>query len=240
MSIKAVLFDLDGTLLPMDLQVFVKGYFSALTKAMAERGFDAKRFSKALLAGVDAMMKNDGSDTNENVFWNVFELVYGEEARSREPLFNEFYEGDFQKLSSLCGMMEDAAEAVRAVKAMGLRVVLATNPVFPPIATESRIRWAGLEPSDFEFYTTYANSGFAKPNLGYYLEIAEKLGISPDECLMVGNDTDDDMIAEKIGMKVYLLPLYLINKSGKDISCYNYGNLKSLVAFIENNKDRTE
>ena len=142
MSIKAVLFDLDGTLLPMDLQVFVKGYFSALTKAMAERGFDAKRFSKALLAGVDAMMKNDGSDTNENVFWNVFELVYGEEARSREPLFNEFYEGDFQKLSSLCGMMEDAAEAVRAVKAMGLRVILATNPVFPPIATESRIRWA--------------------------------------------------------------------------------------------------
>ena len=64
MSIKAVLFDLDGTLLPMDLDVFIKGYFSALTKGMASRGFDAKRFSKALLSGVDAMMNNEGQDTN--------------------------------------------------------------------------------------------------------------------------------------------------------------------------------
>ena len=240
MSIKAVLFDLDGTLLPMDLQTFIKGYFSALTKAMAERGFEAKKFSKALLAGVDVMVNNDGSDTNENRFWNTFEAVYGEEARSREHLFNEFYEGDFQNLSALCGVMKEAAIAVKKIKDMGLRVVLATNPVFPPIATESRIRWAGLEPQDFEFYTTYANSGFAKPNLGYYREIAEKLGVAPEECLMVGNDTDDDMVAEKLGMQVYLMPEYLINKSGADISIYNYGSFKNLIAFVENNKDRME
>lgn len=237
MSIKAVLFDLDGTLLPMDLNVFIKGYFGALTKGMAARGFDAKRFSKALLAGVDAMMKNEGSDTNENMFWQTFEAVYGEEARSKEELFNEFYQGEFQSLSALCGTIPEAATAVRAIREMGIRVVLATNPVFPPIATESRIRWAGLEPSDFEFYTTYANSCFTKPRLGYYKEIAEKLGLDPSECLMVGNDTDDDMIAEKLGMGVYLIPEYLINKLDKNISQYNYGTLKNLVAFVENNKD---
>ena len=240
MSIKAVLFDLDGTLLPMDLDVFIKGYFSNLTKGMASRGFDAKRFSKALLAGVDAMMRNDGEDTNENLFWGTFEAVYGEEARSREPLFNEFYNNEFQNLSSLCGVIEDAAWAVRTIRDMGYRVVLATNPVFPPIATESRMKWAGLEPSDFELYTTYANSSYTKPNPKYYLEIADKLGISPSECLMVGNDTTDDMVAERVGMSVYLLPEYLINKSGEDISLYNYGNLKNLVAFVENLKLRTE
>lgn len=238
MSIKAVLFDLDGTLLPMDLDVFIKGYFGALTKGMASRGFDAKRFSKALLSGVDAMMNNEGQDTNENVFWQTFEAVYGEEARSREELFNEFYNGEFQSLSALCGVIPEAAEAVRAIRDMGLRVVLATNPVFPLIATESRIRWAGLEPSDFEFYTTYANSAYAKPRLGYYEEIAKRLGLDPTECLMVGNDTDDDMVAEKLGMKVYLLPKYLINKSDKDISQYNYGTLKTLIMFIENHKDK--
>ena len=240
MSIKAVLFDLDGTLLPMDLDLFIKGYFTSLTKGMASRGFDAKRFSRALLAGVDTMMKNDGGDTNENRFWKTFEAVYGEEVRSREPLFNEFYNNEFQNLSSLCGVIDEAAMAVRSIRDMGYRAVLATNPVFPPIATESRMRWAGLEPSDFEFYTTYVNSSYAKPNPKYYLEIAEKLGLDPSECLMVGNDTTDDMVAEKVGMSVYLLPEYLINKSGTDISVYNYGNLENLVAFMENLKLRTE
>ena len=240
MSIKAVLFDLDGTLLPMDLDVFIKGYFSSLTKGMAARGFDAKKFSRALLAGVDAMMKNDGGCTNEDLFWQTFEGVYGEEARSREPLFNDFYNNEFQTLSSLCGVIEDAARAVRTIRDMGYRVVLATNPVFPPIAIESRMRWAGLEPSDFELYTTYANSSYTKPNPKYYLEIAEKLGLDPSECLMVGNDTTDDMVAEKVGMSVYLLPKYLINKSGVDISIYNYGNLENLVTFMENSKSRME
>ncbi len=238
MSIKAVLFDLDGTLLPMDLDVFVKGYFSSLTKAMSERGFNQKRFAKALSVGVDAMLKNDGKGTNEDVFWQSFEAVYGEEARSREPLFNEFYNGDFQNLRSLCGKMDEAAETVRAIRNMGYRVVLATNPVFPPIATESRIRWAGLEPSDFEFCTTYVNASYAKPNPKYYLEIAKNLRLDPSECLMVGNDTDDDMIAEKVGMKVYLLPKYLINRRNVDISRYNYGSFSSLVAFAENMKQR--
>jgi HAD superfamily hydrolase (TIGR01549 family) len=186
------------------------------------------------------MMRNDGSDTNENIFWQSFEAAYGEQARSRESLFNDFYNNEFQNLSSLCGVIEDAAWAVRTIREMGYRTVLATNPVFPPIATESRMRWAGLEPSDFEFYTTYVNSSYAKPNPEYYLEIAEKLGLSPSECLMVGNDTTDDMVAETVGMSVYLLPEYLINKSGADISTYNYGNLKNLVAFIENLKLRME
>lgn len=240
MSIKAVLFDLDGTLLPMDLEQFIKGYFSSLTKGMAARGFDAKRFSRALLAGVDAMMKNDGRDTNENVFWQTFEAVYGEEVRSKEALFNDFYNGEFQALSSLCGVIEEAAHAVRAIRNMGYRVVLATNPVFPPIATESRIRWAGLLPSDFEFYTNYTNSSFAKPNTEYYLEIAKNMGLDPSECLMVGNDTEDDMVAENVGMSVYLLPEFLINRGNKDISSYNYGTLESLISFLENSKERTE
>ncbi len=236
MSIKAVLFDLDGTLLPMDLDIYIKGYFTALTKGMAQRGFNAKRFAKALSCGVEAMLKNNGDDTNENVFWASFEEDYGEEARSKEALFNDFYENEFQELKKLCGTLPEAVWAVRAIRDMGIRTVLATNPVFPPIATESRIRWAGLELEDFEFYTNYSNSSYAKPRLEYYEEILKKLELSPEECLMVGNDTDDDMVAEKLGMAVYLLPEYLINKSGVDISHYNYGNLKSLVAFVENKK----
>ena len=33
----------------------------------------------------------------------------------------------------------------------------------------------------------------------------QKLNVSPEECLMVGNDVSEDMIAETIGMKVFLI-----------------------------------
>ena len=35
MNIKAVLFDLDGTLLPMDQDIFVKSYFGLLAKKLS-------------------------------------------------------------------------------------------------------------------------------------------------------------------------------------------------------------
>ena len=111
--------------------------------------------------------------------------------------------------------------------------VLATNPIFPAIATEHRMRWAGLSPDDFVHYTTYENSRFCKPNLAYYTEITDRLGVSPEECLMVGNDVGDDMVTENLGMKVFLLTDCLINKENVDLSAYPHGGFAELSAFIE-------
>ena len=113
-----------------------------------------------------------------------------------------------------------------------MRIVLATNPLFPSIATESRMRWAGLAPDDFELYTTYENSSFCKPNPKYYEEILGKLGVSAEECLMVGNDVTEDMIAETLGMKVFLLTDCLINKENKDISAFVNGSFSELMEFL--------
>ena len=116
---------------------------------------------------------------------------------------------------------------------MGLRVALATNPIFPAVATESRIRWAGLEPEDFELRTTYENIGYCKPNPEYYREIAARLGVRPEECLMVGNDVTEDMVAESIGMQVFLLTDCLINKERKNIAKYPRGSFNQLMQFID-------
>ena len=64
-------------------------------------------------------------------------------------------------------------------------------------------------------------------------EIAKKLGLEPHECLMVGNDVRDDMIAETLGMKVFLLTDCLINIKNVDISKYPQGSFESLKEFIE-------
>ena len=149
--------------------------------------------------------------------------------------FIEFYEKDFQNAKSICGFNPNAAMAVHSVKEMGLRVALATNPIFPAVATESRIRWAGLEPEDFELYTTYENIGFCKPNPDYYREIAKRLGVQPEECLMVGNDVTEDMgAAQKAGMSVFLLTDCLINKERNDISAYPRGSFEQLMDFANN------
>ena len=78
MSIKAVLFDLDGTLLPMDQDVFVKAYFSGIAAKLAPFGYEPKALIDAIWAGTVKMIKNDGRITNEEAFWNCFISVYGE------------------------------------------------------------------------------------------------------------------------------------------------------------------
>lgn len=233
MSIKMVLFDLDGTLLPMDQDKFMRAYFSGLARKLAPLGYDADLLIKSIWGGSDAMVKNDGKMTNEDVFWVAFSAIYGKNARADEPHFYQYYVEDFDKVKDVCGYEPRAAEAVRAIKNMGFRIALATNPLFPSIATEKRISWCGLSHDEFELFTTYENSSHCKPNLDYYREVIGKLGVSPEECLMVGNDVGEDMVAEKLGMKVFLITRDLINKGGEDISRYPSGGFAELLEFVE-------
>ncbi len=232
MSIKAVLFDLDGTLLPMDFDVFLKGYFGGICEKISPLGYDPKELIAAIWKGTDAMIKNDGSTTNEQVFWDCFKDIFGEKSEEHIPYFDEFYRTDFNKVQKLCGYTPDAKATVESLKNQGIRVVLATSPIFPLVGIEARLNWAGLKPSDFEHVTTYENCRFTKPNPKYYEEIAALLGLAPSECVMVGNDVDDDMVAEKAGMTVFLLTDNLINKSGGDIEKYPHGGYAELQEFL--------
>jgi FMN phosphatase YigB (HAD superfamily) len=180
------------------------------------------------------MYQNNGTDTNENVFWNEFCRIFGEGARADEPHFAAFYETEFDRARDACGFDKAAAPTVAAVLARGLRVCIATNPLFPEIATRKRLSWAGVDPAAVEFYTTYENCRYCKPSKGYFSDVAARLGISPAECLMVGNDADEDMAAQEAGMQVFLLVNeHLLNRSGKDINAYPRGNFKDLLAFID-------
>lgn len=233
MAITTVLFDLDGTLLPMDQDVFVKHYFGLLAKKLAPYGYQPEKLIDAIWAGTAAMVKNDGSRTNEEAFWDTFTERMGAAARHDEPLFDEYYHTDFQKVQAVCGYDVGAAKAVQAVKARGFQAALATNPIFPAIATQSRIRWAGLQPEDFALYTTYENSRFCKPNPEYYRAVCAQLEVKPEQCLMVGNDVGEDMIARTLGMRVFLLTDCIINKKNEDISQYPHGSFAELLAYID-------
>lgn len=233
MPVKVILFDLDGTLLPMDQDAFVRRYFKLLAAELAPHGYAPEALIGAIRAGMVSMTTNDGSMTNEEAFWNTFCSILGERVREDIPLFDAFYRTRFAGAKEACGFNPAAAQTVKALKERGLRVALATNPLFPSIATQQRIRWAGLDAEDFELVTTYENSRFCKPNPAYYREILEKLGAAPEECLMVGNDVGEDMIAGTLGMKVFLLTDCLINSRGEDVSQYPHGGFEALNDYIQ-------
>lgn len=233
MAIRYVLFDLDGTLLPMDQELFIKAYLKGLAAKMAPYGFDPAKIIDGLWAGTGAMMKTDGSLRNDELFWKVFRSIVGEFSSEHMEAVDDFYHNEFQSVKSVCGFAPRAAEVIAAVKAKGLIPVLATNPLFPRLATESRVRWAGLQPEDFAYITVYDNAFYCKPNVKYYEEILSVMGASPEECVMVGNDAKEDTAVEALGIPVFLLTDCLINSDGRDITKYPNGGFDELLRFIE-------
>jgi len=228
-----VLFDLDGTLLPMDTDAFIGLYAGLMGKKLVPLGYDKEGLMKAIWGGVAAMVRNDGSRLNEAVFWDCFRGVFGAMADRDRPVIDDFYRDDFPGVRAACGSTPMAKATLEKCRELGLRVALATNPVFPAVATYQRIAWAGLRPEDFEIVTTYENSSSCKPSLLYYEEVMGKLRVRPEECLMVGNDVDEDMVARELGLRVFLLTPCLLNKHGEEIGQFPHGDFPELIGWLE-------
>ena len=232
--LKAVLFDLDGTLLPMDQATFMKDYFGRLMRRLAPMGYTPEVFLAAMKAGITAMTVNDGSRTGEEAYWDAYSAVSHTDLARELPVLDTFYNVEFDEVAAVCWRYPKAAELVHSLKAKGIRVSLATNPLFPRVAPQKRIRWAGLQPEDFEFYTTFEDIGYCKPNPDYYREVLRRGGLDASDCLMVGNDVAEDMMAgAKVGLRGFLLTDCLINTPNADVNAYPHGSFEELNAYIE-------
>lgn len=232
MKYKAILFDLDGTLLPMDQEIFTKAYLKLLSGYLEPYGFEPKPFINAMWSGIGAMLKNAGAETNDKAFWRAFENTIGRSMPEYFPLFDMFYKNEFDSLKTTCGAKPESGALIKTLKGKGYRLVLATNPVFPFEAYKKRTAWTGVDINDFELVTTYENSHYCKPQSGYYAEILNKIGCAASECLMVGNDVSDDMPAADIGIDVFLLPEYIINNTEKSVEDFPHGNFDDLLKVI--------
>ncbi len=233
MSYDAILFDLDGTLLPMDNDEFTRFYFKFLCKDAYEWGYhDSELLIGAIWKGVGAMVANDGSRSNSAAFWETFKKLTGRDDPEDEGRFKGFYSDRFNLAKEATGPAPLAGEAVRLAKEKADLVILATNPIFPECADETRLSWLGLSCSDFELVTDYDNSNFCKPNPEYFREVLRKFDLDPRKCLMVGNDVDEDIYpATEVGMDCFLVRDTMINKSGRTYDCPN-GTYADMVEYL--------
>lgn len=229
---KTILFDMDGTLLDMDPDAFSKLYFNGLAERLARHGYDPKELVDCIRRGTTAMVQNTGARTNAEVFWQIFREWFGSRADTDKPVFDDFYEHEFDCVRPACKRFAAARPAVEILKAKGYRLILATNPIFPMTAQVKRLRWAGFEPSEFEKITAYENSHYCKPNPKFYTEILTEMGCDAAECVMVGNDAVDDTAAAEAGINVFLLTDGLLNRENRDISGYPQGGFEQLLRFL--------
>lgn len=227
-----IFFDLDGTLLPLREDQFIEIYFNKLATYFAKLGFDPKEFIQVILAGIKAMRLNDGSVTNEEKFWEVFQQKTNRTQEELRREFEHFYLTEFQAVKDSTTCDERAAQIVKILKEKGYTLAITTNPLFPALATNQRVGWAGLEIEDFAIVTTFENCGFSKPNIKYYQDILDRLGKKPEEVMMIGNDATEDMIVESLGMDTYLLLDCLINEEGVDTSHFKQGTMEELLRFV--------
>jgi len=206
---KAILFDLDGTLLPMDMKTFTEGYFRDLYKTVNMPEIPVEQFIDAIWKGTYAMMKNDGTKTNRDVFWEVFGQIMNYDEEMIQKIDSRclgFYGNEFKKAKRFCMENPFAKEAVAEARAKADKVILATNAIFPMAGHITRLSWVGLEGSDFDYITCYEEEHYCKPNPKYFLSIMEKMDLKPEECLMIGNDEREDMLcATMAGIDSYLI-----------------------------------
>ena len=111
--VTTILFDLDGTLLPMDQDVFIQNYIGLMVKKLTPYGYDPEQLTKGLWAGTSAMVKNDGAKSNEEVFWSVFNAFQKRDCRQDDRLFMDYYRNEFQLVANVCGC-DTRAEIGRA------------------------------------------------------------------------------------------------------------------------------
>lgn len=206
--LQAILFDLDDTLLGNDMDTFLPGYFSLLGEH-ASRYLPHDTFMTELMTSTQAMIKNtDPALSNRDVFWQLFAQRTGLDSDELEQFFDQFYREQFMQLESRTEKRPFATKLVQHCLDNNLDVVVATNPLFPLVAVEARLQWAGLpvDQYDFALVTAYENMHATKPSPAYYQEILQKIECAPENALMVGNDWENDIVpAHKIGLPTFWL-----------------------------------
>ena len=233
--IKSVLIDLDDTLLSNDMDIFLPRYFG-LFEDFAVRELGSKDFLPLVLQASQAMAQNvDPELTNNEVFWKELQQLTDLDQVQTESQLNAFYLEEFNELQAVTKPIPIAADLIQTCFNNGYDVVIATNPMFPRVAIEARLRWAGVPISEFSYnlVTTIENMHATKPHHEYYREILAKVGRSPSEAIMVGDDWRRDIEpAASLGMSTYWIELPGAKLPDAPVPS-GYGSLPGLLSRIE-------
>ncbi len=232
-NIEALLLDLDGTLLDIEVSFFL----DTMTRSMAVYFKDllpVELFESGLMGCIQELTNNPRADgeTNEVGFFSTFEELTGVDAIVARERFGSFYQEVFPGFSRHGAPVRYARELIDMAAENDLVLVLATTPIFPRVAILERMRWGRISEEPFHLISDMETTQFCKPQEEYYLEIAGALSIRPEKCLMVGNDSSHDMAAKEVGMKTFLASTHRVDRGGAVTAPDATGDLKQLGRLL--------
>ncbi|HIP73584.1 MAG TPA: HAD family hydrolase [Anaerolineae bacterium] len=233
--LKAVLFDLDDTLLQTFTDAFLRRYFAVIGRYAAELMPPEKLLAELQYCTKMTIQNTDTAVTNHDVFWQCFSQRNNLDPVETEAYFDRFYRQEFPKMQNLTRPIPGAPAVVRACLDAGLKVVIATNPLFPTFAIEERLRWAGVPVAEYPFalVTTMDNMHASKPNLAYYREILDVIEVEADTAVMVGDDWQRDILpAHAAGMHTYWITPDNAQPPDATIPC-GYGSLAYFYELLK-------
>ncbi len=227
-----VVFDLDGTLLPMNQEEFFKVYNQQLGKAFAHL-VEPKKMIESLWASTRYTIMNTEKRTNLDKFFGDFSKRVERDVNDFVDRFDTFYDNEFLEARHCTHISGEIVESIKILKDKGYRLMIATNPMLPLKANYRRVEWAGLNKDDFEYISSFEENMHCKPHLSFYEEVVEKTGIDPKEAYMVGNDAQEDLVARNLGFKTYLITDCLIDRGDSYETDYT-GTYKDFLKFVKN------
>ena len=229
---KTILFDLDGTLLPMDVQKFMFQYKISLEKHFSTLHSEANLFEK-VMSSVKHVVKDQGPLTNDIKFFDHFFRDLKVSKDNYLEHFDLFYKTNFEEVKTSTSSSETMIEAIKILKSKGYDLMILTNPIFPMVANQKRIQWAGLDINDFKYVSSFEKNTACKPFLKFYEEVLEINALNSDEVLMVGNDAQEDLVVQKLGIKTFLINNHLINREASLPYTDYSGSYDDFKSFVE-------
>ncbi|MBU5591969.1 HAD family hydrolase [Clostridium sp. MSJ-4] len=236
--LNTILFDLDGTLLPINMEVFEKVYVKEVGDYFSDM-LPLNAFREILWTCTKSMIENTEQITNQEIFIREFNKIINHKNITNVTLnmfmdrFDKFYDTAFFKLKDSVEDVKSMKDSVKILKEKGYNLVIATNPLFPIKAINHRIRWAGFEPKDFSYISSFEKNNYCKPQLKYYKEVLDHIGKNPEECMMVGNDVQEDLVAKSIGIKTFLIKDHILHRTDDEIITDYKGDYDEFLRFVK-------
>jgi len=180
LRVKAVLFDLDGTLLDRrrSFRQFARDQLARFAAVL--RGVDSEQYVEALIE-----LDNDGLRLTRNFFAGIT-TRFGLPSDLAETLQHDYR----ARFPSACRLFADAADTLAILRASGFALGLITNG--SARMQGSKVESLGLA-TMFDVVLLSAVEGIDKPDPKLFHLALERLGADPHESVYIGDRPDIDV-----------------------------------------------